>query len=81
MRRVARVTPIVGDLTRSRLGFAATWLYAHATSRNRLMRHDAPLSVRRAYEPGEALALAREAGWRSPRVRREAFFRMTLIDG
>jgi SAM-dependent methyltransferase len=81
MRRVARFTPIVGDLARSRLGFTATWLWARATTRNRLTRHDAPLSVRRAYEPHEALALAREAGWRSPQVRREAFFRMTLFDG
>jgi len=81
MRRVARLTPIVGDLERSRLAFAATWLWARTTSRNRLTRHDAPLSVRRAYEPHEALALAREAGWRAPHVRREPFFRMTLVDG
>ena len=81
MRRVARLTPIVGDLSRSRFAFAATWLWARATTRNRLTRHDAPLSVRRAYEPSEALALAREAGWRAPRIRREPFFRMTLFDG
>lgn len=80
MRRVARLTPIVGDLIRSRLAFAATWLYARTTTSNRLTRHDAPLSVRRAYEPAEALALAREAGWGSPRVQREPFFRMTLVD-
>jgi SAM-dependent methyltransferase len=81
MRRVARLTPIVGDLVRSRPAFAATWLWARVTTRNRLTRHDAPLSVRRAYQPQEALALAREAGWRSPSVRREPFFRMTLFDG
>jgi SAM-dependent methyltransferase len=81
MRRVARLTPIVSDLVRSRLAFAATWLWANVTTRNRLTRHDAPLSVRRAYLPAEALALAREAGWRSPHVGREAFFRMTLVDG
>jgi SAM-dependent methyltransferase len=80
MRRVARLTPIVSDLSRSPVAFAATWVWAHATTRNRLTRHDAPLSVRRAYQPHEALALAREAGWRSPRIRREPFFRMTLRD-
>jgi ubiquinone/menaquinone biosynthesis C-methylase UbiE len=80
MRRVARLTPLVGDLARSRPAFAATWLWAR-TTRNRLTRHDAPLSVRRAYAPHEALELAREAGWRSPGVRREPFFRMTLFDG
>lgn len=80
MRRVARITPIVGDLRRSRRAFAGAWLYAHLTTRNRLTRHDAPLSVRRAYTPAEALALARAAGWRAPRVRREPFFRMTMVD-
>lgn len=79
LRRVARVTPVVCDLRRSELAFAATWLWSR-TSRNRLTRHDAPLSVRRAYTPGEALALARDAGWQTPHVWREPFFRMTLTD-
>lgn len=79
LRRVARVSPVVCDLRRSAVAFAATWLWSRA-SRNRLTRHDAPLSVRRAYTPDEALSLARAAGWRGPRVRREPFFRMTLTD-
>ena len=80
LRRVARIAPVVCDLRRSALGYAAAWLWSR-TSRNRLTRHDAPLSARRAYTPREALQLAREAGWRSPHVRREPFFRMTLVDG
>jgi ubiquinone/menaquinone biosynthesis C-methylase UbiE len=79
LRRVARVSPVVCDLRRSAVAFAATWLWSR-TSRNRLTRHDAPLSVRRAYTPDEALALARDAGWKTPRARREPFFRMTLTD-
>jgi len=79
LRRVAKLSPVVCDLRRSPVAFAATWLWSR-TSRNRLTRHDAPLSVRRAYTPDEALALARDAGWRAPRVRREPFFRMTLTD-
>jgi ubiquinone/menaquinone biosynthesis C-methylase UbiE len=79
LRRVAARSPVVCDLRRSVPALAATWLWSR-TSRNRLTRHDAPLSVRRAYTPHEALALAREAGWRAPRVRREPFFRMTLTD-
>jgi ubiquinone/menaquinone biosynthesis C-methylase UbiE len=79
LRRVARLSPVVCDLRRSPVAFVATWLWSR-TSRNRLTRHDAPLSVRRAYTPHEALALARDAGWRAPRVRREPFFRMTLTD-
>ncbi|MGD1066302.1 MAG: methyltransferase domain-containing protein [Vulcanimicrobiaceae bacterium] len=79
LRRVSRMTPVVCDLRRSAIAFAATWLWSR-TSRNRLTRHDAPLSVRRAYTPDEAIALAREAGWRAPTVRREPFFRMLLAD-
>jgi len=79
LRRVARLSPVVCDLRRSPVAFAATWLWSR-TSRNRLTRHDAPLSVRRAYTAREALALARDAGWQAPRVRREPFFRMTLTD-
>jgi SAM-dependent methyltransferase len=79
LRRVARISPVVCDLRRSAVAFAGTWLWSR-TSRNRLTRHDAPLSVRRAYTPDEALALARDAGWRAPRVRREPFFRMLLTD-
>lgn len=81
LRRVARLTPLVGDLTRSTSAYLATCLYSTLTTRNRLTRHDAPLSVRRAYTPDEALELARAAGWRAARVRREPFFRMTLLDG
>jgi len=79
LRRVARAGPVVCDLRRSAAAFAATWMWSR-TSRNRLTRHDAPLSVRRAYTPQEALALARAAGWRAPRARSEPFFRMTLTD-
>jgi SAM-dependent methyltransferase len=79
LRRVAKKTPIVCDLRRSPLAFVAAWLWSR-TSRNRLTRHDAPLSVLRAYTPDEALLLARLAGWRSPALRVERFFRMTLTD-
>jgi ubiquinone/menaquinone biosynthesis C-methylase UbiE len=80
LRRVARLSPVVCDLRRSPIAFAAAWLWSR-TSSNRLTRHDAPLSVRRAYTPDEAVALAREAGWKAPLVRGEPFFRMTLTDG
>src|SRR6266851_9809189 len=79
LRRVARISPVVCDLRRSEVAFGLTWLWSR-TSRNRLTRHDAPLSVRRAYTPAEALALAREAGWSNPHVKSEPFFRMTLTD-
>jgi len=79
LRRVARISPVVCDLRRSAVAFGLTWLWSR-TTRNRLTRHDAPLSVRRAYTPTEALALAREAGWHTPHLTNEPFFRMTLTD-
>jgi ubiquinone/menaquinone biosynthesis C-methylase UbiE len=79
LRRVAAIAPVVCDVRRSVVALAATWLWSR-TSRNRLTRHDAPLSVRRAYTPAEAVDLARAAGWRAPRARSEPFFRMTLTD-
>ena len=80
LRRVARHLPLVCDLRRSRPAYAAALMWSRLVSRNRLTRHDAPLSVRRAYTARELHALAAGAGWRAPRVRHEAFFRMTLID-
>jgi len=80
LRRVSRMTPVVTDLRRSRLAWMLAWVLARVYSRNRLTRHDAPVSVLRSYTPDEAVALARQAGWRNPRVRRVAFFRMVLTD-
>jgi SAM-dependent methyltransferase len=80
MRRVARTTPLVCDLRRSALGYAGAIAFAYATTRNRLTRHDAPLSVRRSYTPAEATSLALRAGWRAPAAHNEPFFRMLLRD-
>jgi SAM-dependent methyltransferase len=80
LRRVARLMPVVCDLRRSVPALAAAFLWSRLASRNRLTRHDAPLSVRRAYTGGEARTLALGAGWHAPCVRPEAFFRMTLCD-
>lgn len=81
LRRVARLAPVVCDLRRSPFAYVGALAFAYLTSTNRLTRHDAPLSVRRAYTPREAVDLARRAGWRSPHVQLEPFFRMTLQDG
>jgi SAM-dependent methyltransferase len=81
LRRVARVAPVVTDLRRSRIAWAGAVLLVSIFTRNRLTRHDAPLSVLRAYTPREACDLAREAGWSNPRVRKMPFYRMVLRDG
>ncbi|TAM76101.1 methyltransferase domain-containing protein [bacterium] len=81
LRRVSRATPIVADLVRGVVPYVLVWLWSRLLARDRLNRHDGPLSVRRAYTPREALALAREAGWHEPRVRVTGVLRMVLTDG
>jgi len=81
LRRVSGLTPVVCDLVRSRVAYAATTLFARFLAKNRLTKHDGPLSVRRAYTPREAWELALQAGWRKPVVTRLPFFRMVLTDG
>jgi SAM-dependent methyltransferase len=80
LRRVSRLTPLVCDLERSRLGYAATLAFARVIAKNRLTKHDGPLSVKRAYTAPELTLLASAAGWRSPRVKRAPFFRLLLCD-
>jgi 2-polyprenyl-3-methyl-5-hydroxy-6-metoxy-1,4-benzoquinol methylase len=64
MRRVARVAVVVNDLQRGRRWLAGAWLLTRLTTRNEYTRHDAPLSVRRAYTADEVVDLARQAGLR-----------------
>lgn len=78
MRRVSRRAMIVNDLERSRLGLAGAWLVSRLLTRNPMTRHDAPLSVRRAYTLAEARDLAIIAGWGQPSVRRAVPFRFVL---
>ena len=80
LRRVSRLTPIVTDLTRSRLALLAAWTFSRLFTRNRLTRNDAPLSARRAYTRDEVIVLARAAGWRTPRTEPFRFIRMVLRD-
>jgi len=81
MRRVARRGMIVIDLRRGYLAYAGTWLATHTVARNRLTRHDGPLSVLRAYTPEELSGLARRAGIPNPTIKRHIFFRQSLVAG
>ncbi len=80
LRRVARQAVLVSDLRRGRWPFLVTWAFLHAVSRNRFIRHDGPLSIRRAYVEEELLRLAHRAGYRRAKVRRHAFFRLALVE-
>jgi hypothetical protein len=55
------------------------WLLGNATTTNRLTRHDAPLSILRAFTPDELTAMAREAGLTKIAVTPHRFWRMALV--
>jgi ubiquinone/menaquinone biosynthesis C-methylase UbiE len=61
MGRVARLGIVVNDLDRGRLAWLGAWLIGHLLTTNPYTRHDAPLSVRRAYRLDEMLAMIRAA--------------------
>lgn len=79
MDRLARHGFILNDLHRSRPGYIAAWLAAHVTTRNRLTRHDAPLSVRRAYTVPELEDLLHQAGISDAGILRRPWFRMAAL--
>ncbi len=64
MCRVARHGVVVNDLVRGRASWLGAWMLSHVLTRNPLTRHDAPLSVRRAYTVAELTSLLVAAGLR-----------------
>lgn len=78
MRRVARAGILVNDLVRDRLAWGWIVVLSRLFSRNRLVRHDGPLSVRRAYRPADFRHLAQGAGFRRWGVCRHFPYRMCL---
>ncbi len=79
MDRLARHGFILNDLRRSGLGYAAAWIASRLTTRNRLTRNDAPLSVRRAFTPEELRALLRQAEIDGAEVSLHPWFRMAAL--
>lgn len=49
LTRTARIGVVVNDLHRHTLAWAGIWIATQLFSRNRMIRHDAPLSVQRGF--------------------------------
>jgi 2-polyprenyl-3-methyl-5-hydroxy-6-metoxy-1,4-benzoquinol methylase len=62
LRRVSRLGVIVNDLDRNPIALAGAWLLSALFATSPITRHDAPLSVRRAYRPNELARIAAGAG-------------------
>lgn len=76
--RVARRGVIVDDLLRSRVGLVGARALARLATTNRLTRHDAPLSVRRAFTAPVLRRLASASGLRLLWQARLPGYRLTL---
>ncbi len=79
LARVARYAVIVSDLERSFPAYLGAWLLTHTLMPNRLTRHDAPASVRRAYTASEVRVLAEQAGLHAAAIRTAFPFRQILV--
>jgi ubiquinone/menaquinone biosynthesis C-methylase UbiE len=80
MDRAARRGLVANDLFRSRLVHAVVWLTTRLLARNRMTRHDGPMSVRRAYTLREVESLARRADLVDVRVHRYVWaFRLCAV--
>ena len=72
MARVGRLGTACVDLVRSRLAALCIWLLTTFLIRDPMVRHDARISVRRAFTNAEMKSLAHQAGW--PNLKQIKFF-------
>lgn len=77
--RVARFGFIVNDILRSWGAYLGAWLDTRLLSRNRLARHDGPLSVLRSFTLQELRGMIRDAGLSDVEVRTHPMFRAVLV--
>ena len=79
MAAVTRYGVIVNDLVRSWLHYYAARVVLSLLSRHHVTRHDGPLSVLRAYSPGEVRDMARLAGLAPAQVYTALGYRLVLV--
>jgi hypothetical protein len=70
---------IINDLHRHPLAWAFIWAATRLLSRNRLIRHDAPLSVWRGFRPADFERLKKTPGLAGLRYAWRPFFRYLVI--
>jgi 2-polyprenyl-3-methyl-5-hydroxy-6-metoxy-1,4-benzoquinol methylase len=78
LARAARDALIINDLRRAPVAYYAIKALTRLFTRNRLVRHDAALSVLRGFTEADLEAIAREAGL-AVRMRRRFPYRLILI--
>jgi ubiquinone/menaquinone biosynthesis C-methylase UbiE len=78
MWRIAKRRVLVNDLHRHAVAYYSIRVLTTLFSRSRMVRHDGPVSVRRAFRPSELLEIARRAGVPA-RVHRSFPYRLVLV--
>jgi ubiquinone/menaquinone biosynthesis C-methylase UbiE len=78
MWRIAKRRVLVNDLHRHAVAYYSIRVLTALFSRSRMVRHDGPVSVRRAFRPVELLEIARRAGVPA-RVHRSFPYRLVLV--
>jgi ubiquinone/menaquinone biosynthesis C-methylase UbiE len=78
MWRIARRRVLVNDLHRHVVAYYGFRLVAEMFSKSAMVKHDGPVSVRRAFRPADLLNVARVAGVPA-RVYRSFPFRLVLV--
>jgi ubiquinone/menaquinone biosynthesis C-methylase UbiE len=79
MRRVGRIGSACIDLVRSRLASFGIWLLTTFIVQDPMVRHDARLSIRRAFTAEEMKAMADRAGWPSPEQIKFLWFQQAVL--
>lgn len=79
IERVARYGFFVNDILRSWGAYLGAWLDTRLFSRNRLARHDGPLSVLRSFTMDEFHAMIRDAGLSDVELRTHPMFRVVIV--
>jgi len=79
MRRVGRLGTACVDLVRSRLGAIGIWLLTTFIVRDPMVRHDARMSIRRAFTTAEMKHLAHRAGWSAAKQIQFFWFQQAVV--
>jgi len=77
--RVTRFGFIVNDLIRSPIAYGVIWMLTRLFTRNRLTRHDGPLSVLRAYTPREYQEMIGKTALQGLHLYTYPFYRVALV--
>lgn len=77
--RIARRSLVMTDLVRHPIPYYFMKVASPLFARSALTRHDAAVSIRRAYSPQELHAIAQAAGFPAARLHTHFPYRMTLV--